>query len=68
MEDHVNEYRNTKIKKKKKKKFLTIFPYLAIYSETLCATYASFGGGGSHIFTQLTFTDRVVGKSLRFDK
>ena len=30
-------------------KFLTIFPYLAIYSEPLCATYVSFGGGGSHI-------------------
>ena len=27
----------------------TIFPYLAIYSEPLCATYASFGGVGSHI-------------------
>ena len=30
-------------------KFLTIFPYLAIYSEPLCATYASFGGGGSQM-------------------
>ena len=30
-------------------KLLTIFPDLAIYSEPLCATYASFGGGGSHI-------------------
>ena len=29
--------------------FLTIFPYLAIYSESLSATYASFGGGG-HIY------------------
>ena len=30
-------------------KTLTIFPYFAIYSEPLCATYASFDGGGSHI-------------------
>ena len=30
-------------------KILTIFPYFAIYSEPLFATYASFGGGGSHI-------------------
>ena len=30
-------------------KFLTIFPYLAIYSEPLGMTYASFGGGGSHM-------------------
>ena len=28
---------------------MTIFPYFAIYSEPLCATYASFGGGGSHM-------------------
>ena len=28
---------------------LTIFPYFAIYSEPLYATYASFGGGESHI-------------------
>ena len=33
-------------------KFLTIFLYLAIYSEPLCATYASFGGGGSHIINE----------------
>ena len=26
---------------------LTIFPYFAIYSEPLYATYASFGGGES---------------------
>ena len=25
-----------------------IGPYLAIYSELSCTTYASFGGGGSH--------------------
>ena len=29
-------------------KILTIFPYFANYSEPLCATYASFGGGGSY--------------------
>ena len=28
---------------------MTIFPYFAIYSEPLCATCASFGGGWSHI-------------------
>ena len=32
---------------------LTIFPHLAIYSEPLCATYASFGGRGPHISTLL---------------
>ena len=30
-------------------KILTIFPYFDLYSEPLYATYASFGGGGSHI-------------------
>ena len=45
-------------------KFLTISPYLAIYSEPLCATYASFGGGGSHIIT-LMFCTNV--KTFGFD-
>ena len=35
------------LKKNSILKFLTTIPYLAIYSEPLCATYASFGGGGS---------------------
>ena len=30
-------------------KIFTIFAYFAIYSEPLCATYVSFGGGGSHV-------------------
>ena len=29
--------------------FFTIFRHLAIYSEPVCATYASFGGGGSQV-------------------
>ena len=36
-------------------KILTIFPYFAIYSEPLCATYASFGGGGSQITVWQTY-------------
>ena len=27
-------------------------PYLAVHSEQICATYASFGDGGSHIYIE----------------
>ena len=32
-------------------RILTIFPYFAVYLEPLCATNASFGGGGSQMYT-----------------
>ena len=35
------------LNKKSILKILTIFPYFALYSELVCATYASFGGGRS---------------------
>ena len=38
--------------------FFTIFPCLAICSEPLCATYASFGGGGSHILNNATSSQK----------
>ena len=49
-------------------KFLTIFPYLTIYSEPLCVTYASFGGGGSHMLINLPYItrDKLGDRSLHF--
>ena len=36
-----------------------MFPNLAIYSEPLCETYASFGGEGSHMVNMVTTLENV---------